>query len=68
MKNILVLDSEGKRVAIKYYTDDWPLLSSKLAFEKSVFTKTMKINARNEGSTPFSQIMYYKITGLQFIN
>ncbi|XP_038989004.1 coatomer subunit zeta-2-like isoform X2 [Phoenix dactylifera] len=48
IKNILLLDSEGKRVAVKYYTDDWPTLAAKLANEKSVFTKTMKTNARSE--------------------
>lgn len=48
MKNILLLDSEGLRVAVKYYTDDWPTNSSKEAFEKSVFTKTQKTNARTE--------------------
>lgn len=49
IKNILLLDSEGKRVAVKYYSDDWSTLSAKLAFEKSVFTKTQKMNARTEG-------------------
>lgn len=49
IKNILLLDSEGKRVAVKYYSDDWPTLSAQLAFEKSVFTKTQKTNARTEG-------------------
>ncbi|XP_073009834.1 coatomer subunit zeta-1-like isoform X1 [Typha latifolia] len=48
VKNILILDSEGKRVAVKYYTDDWPSFSAKLAFEKSVFTKTEKTNGRME--------------------
>ncbi|KAG0465376.1 hypothetical protein HPP92_019540 [Vanilla planifolia] len=50
VKNILLLDSEGKRVTVKYYADDWPTNAAKLAFEKSVFTKTQKINARTEGS------------------
>ncbi|KAK7826635.1 coatomer subunit zeta-2 [Quercus suber] len=49
VKNILLLDSEEKRVAVKYYSDDWPTNSAKLAFEKSVFTKTLKSNARVEG-------------------
>lgn len=49
IKNILLLDSEGKRVAVKYFSDDWPTNSSKLAFEKFVFTKTIKTNARTEG-------------------
>lgn len=46
---MLLLDSEGKRVAVKYYCHDWPTYSAKLAFEKSIFTKTQKTNARNEG-------------------
>lgn len=49
IKNILLLDSEGKRVAVKYYSDDWPTNSAKLAFEKYLFTKTLKSNARAEG-------------------
>jgi len=49
IKNVLLLDSEGKRVAVKYYSDDWPTLSAKLAFEKSVFSKTQRTSARSEG-------------------
>eukprot|EP00850_Spirogloea_muscicola_P016322 SM000131S26752 [mRNA] locus=s131:294984:296305:+ [translate_table: standard] len=48
IKNILLLDADGKRVAIKYYSDDWPTLAAKLGFEKSVFNKTQRINARTE--------------------
>lgn len=39
IKNILLLDSEGKRVAVKYYSDDWPTNNANLAFEKAIFTK-----------------------------
>ncbi|KAL8142791.1 hypothetical protein V2J09_015823 [Rumex salicifolius] len=62
IKNILLLDSEGKRIAVKYYSDDWPTNSSKLAYEKSVFTKTQKTNARSEAEiTMFdSYIVVYK--------
>lgn len=49
MKNILLLDSEGKRVAVKYYSDDWLANSARETFEKAVFTKTQKTNARTEG-------------------
>lgn len=49
IKNILLLDSEGKRVAVKYFSDDWPTNNSKIAFEKFVFSKTVKTNARTEG-------------------
>jgi hypothetical protein len=48
VKNVLLLDGEGKRVAVKYFSDDWPSFTSKLAFEKSVFTKTQRTSARTE--------------------
>ncbi|KAL7102717.1 hypothetical protein ACP275_08G135500 [Erythranthe tilingii] len=48
VKNILLLDSEGKRIAAKYFSDDWPTNTAKEAFEKTVFTKTQKTNARTE--------------------
>ncbi|CAL5439489.1 unnamed protein product [Camellia sinensis] len=62
IKNILLLDSEGKRVAVKYYSDDWPTNSAKSAFEKSLFTKTQKTNARSEAEiTMFdSNVVVYK--------
>ncbi|KAJ9190347.1 hypothetical protein P3X46_001563 [Hevea brasiliensis] len=62
VKNILLLDSEGKRVAVKYYSDDWPTNNAKLAFEKSLFAKTMKSNARTEAEiTMFDNyIVVYK--------
>lgn len=49
VKNILLLNSDGTRVAVKYYSDDWPTNTAKLAFEKLVFNKTQKTNARSEG-------------------
>ncbi|CAM8949879.1 unnamed protein product [Rhodiola kirilowii] len=62
VKNILLLDSEGGRVAVKYYSDDWPTNSAKLAFEKSVFTKTQKTNARSEAEITMleNNIIVYK--------
>ncbi|KAJ7947257.1 Coatomer subunit zeta-2, partial [Quillaja saponaria] len=61
IKNILILDSEGKRMAIKYYSDDWPTNSAKEAFEKAVFTNTQKTNARIEEIAMFeSNIVVYK--------
>uniref|UniRef100_A0A2P2KAC2 Coatomer subunit zeta n=1 Tax=Rhizophora mucronata TaxID=61149 RepID=A0A2P2KAC2_RHIMU len=62
VKNILLLDSEGKRVAVKYYSDEWPTNSAKLAFEKSVFMKTMKSNARTEAEITLfdNNIVVYK--------
>ncbi|CAN1230549.1 Coatomer subunit zeta-1 [Linum grandiflorum] len=49
VQNILLLDTEGKRVAVKYYTDeDWPTNAAREAFEKLVFSRTVKTNARAE--------------------
>lgn len=57
-----MLDSEGKRVAVKYYSDEWPTNSAKVAFEKSVFTKTQKTNARSEAEITMleNNIIVYK--------
>ncbi|KAG2689098.1 hypothetical protein I3760_09G124300 [Carya illinoinensis] len=62
IKNILLLDSEGKRVAAKYYSGDWPTNSAKEAFEKAVFTKTQKTNARTEAEIGMfeNNIVVYK--------
>ncbi|KAJ9690920.1 hypothetical protein PVL29_013191 [Vitis rotundifolia] len=62
VKNILLLDSEGKRVAVKYYCDDWPTNNAKEAFEKSVFSKTQKTNARTEAEIAMfeNNIVVYK--------
>ncbi|GJX79788.1 RNA-directed DNA polymerase, eukaryota [Tanacetum coccineum] len=53
------LDSEGCRVAVKYYSDDWPTNSAKESFDKYVFTKTQKTNACMEGivSNSFAAIL-----------
>ncbi|KAM0859970.1 hypothetical protein ACQ4PT_046847 [Festuca glaucescens] len=70
VKNILVLDLEGKRVAVKYHSDEWPSASSKLAFEKSVFVKTQKTGAKAEEADVVmfdGYIVVYKfIEDLQF--
>ncbi|BBM97468.1 coatomer subunit zeta [Marchantia polymorpha subsp. ruderalis] len=69
IKNILLLDSEGKRVAVKYFSDDWPNLASKLAFEKSVFTKTQRISARAEAEIGMFDgyvVVYKFISDLHF--
>eukprot|EP01100_Stratorugosa_tubuloviscum_P007888 TRINITY_DN3252_c1_g1_i1.p1 TRINITY_DN3252_c1_g1~~TRINITY_DN3252_c1_g1_i1.p1 ORF type:complete len:173 (+),score=84.95 TRINITY_DN3252_c1_g1_i1:94-612(+) len=44
IKGILILDSEGKRIASRYYTKDWPTSKEQLAFEKTLFSKTFRAN------------------------
>ena len=48
---MLVLDSDGKRVAVKYYDAESQELSEQLAFEKSLYAKTSRTNARGEGAS-----------------
>ncbi|KAJ0603436.1 putative Longin-like domain superfamily, AP complex, mu/sigma subunit, coatomer subunit zeta protein [Helianthus annuus] len=78
IKNLLLLDSEGRRVAVKYYTDEWPTNGAKLAFERSVFTKTHKTNARTEAEIvmfennvvvyKFIQDLHFFVTGGDYEN
>ncbi|XP_076942029.1 coatomer subunit zeta-2-like [Bidens hawaiensis] len=73
VKNVLLLDSEGRRVAVKYYTDEWPTNSAKLAFERSISSKTQKTNARTEAEVvlfddnvvvyKFIQDLHFFVTG-----
>ena len=48
IKNLLLLDAEGKRIAVKYYGETWGTSALEQAFEKSLFTKTQRSNARGE--------------------
>ncbi|XP_030552955.1 coatomer subunit zeta-1-like isoform X2 [Rhodamnia argentea] len=69
VKNVLLLDSEGNRVAAKYYCDDWPTNSAKEAFEKAVFTKTQKTNARTEAEIAMIEnnvVVYKFVQSLHF--
>ncbi|GMJ12568.1 hypothetical protein HRI_004926000 [Hibiscus trionum] len=62
IKNILLLDSDGNRVAVKYYSDEWLTNSAKEAFEKALFSKTQKTNARTEAEIAMfeNHIVVYK--------
>lgn len=48
VKSVALLDADGRRVCVKYYSDDWPTLAARHAFEKSLFAKTQRTNARAE--------------------
>eukprot|EP00887_Chlorella_sp_A99_P003613 scaffold7.g3613.t1 len=48
VQNLLLLDSEGKRIAVKYYSKQWATVPQQAEFEKSVFAKTARTNARGE--------------------
>ncbi len=60
IRNILILDSDGNRIAAKYYTDDYPTVKEQHAFEKNLFTKTHRIN----GMKPLSFISFILVLSL----
>lgn len=56
-------------MAVKYYCDDWPTNSAKLAFENTVFTKTQKTNARTEAEIAMFEnniVVYRFVQDLHF--
>mmetsp|Transcript_13197 Transcript_13197/g.55277 ORF Transcript_13197/g.55277 Transcript_13197/m.55277 type:complete len:179 (-) Transcript_13197:63-599(-) len=65
VKSMLVLDSDGKRVAVKYYDAESQELSEQLAFEKSLYAKTSRTNARGEAEIIMfdNVIVVYKFIG-----
>ncbi|TPX49985.1 hypothetical protein SeMB42_g00577 [Synchytrium endobioticum] len=44
VKALVVLDSEGKRMLSKYYSQDYPSIKEQKAFEKALFEKTKTSN------------------------
>jgi len=48
VQNLLLLDADGKRVAVKYFGETWTSNAAQAAFEKAVFAKTSRVNARGE--------------------
>jgi hypothetical protein len=51
-KAFIVLDADGKRLAAKYYSFEWPSMEKQLVFEKALFTKA-QVNP--SGSSCFPQ-------------
>eukprot|EP00742_Colponemidia_sp_Colp-10_P001357 GILJ01001460.1.p1 GENE.GILJ01001460.1~~GILJ01001460.1.p1 ORF type:complete len:181 (-),score=27.06 GILJ01001460.1:211-753(-) len=50
VKAILLLDNEGKRIAVKYYTEEekFATTAAQILFEASLFAKTQRMTARND--------------------
>lgn len=65
VKNMIILDSEGKRIAVKYYTPEWSSVASQANFEKSLWAKTSRTNARGEAEIVMfdNVIVVYKYLG-----
>ncbi|KAL6751371.1 zeta-cop, subunit of COP-I complex [Haematococcus lacustris] len=65
IKNLVLLDSEGKRIAVKYYSGEWPNISAQANFEKLLWSKTSRTNARQEAEIVMFDtfIVVYKYVG-----
>mmetsp|Transcript_19402 Transcript_19402/g.35034 ORF Transcript_19402/g.35034 Transcript_19402/m.35034 type:complete len:184 (-) Transcript_19402:281-832(-) len=64
LKNVLLLDSEGKRIAVKYFSEEWSTVNSQANFERLLWSKTNQTNARGDAEiTMFdNNIVVYKFT------
>ena len=60
--NVLLLDSDGKRVAVRYYDSAMKTTATQMKFEKEVFSKTSRNNARGEAEIALldNYIVVYK--------
>lgn len=45
---MILLDSEGKRIVVKYYKNMFATAADEMAFEKKLFDKTVRTNAKSE--------------------
>lgn len=53
IKAILIVDGEGKRIMARYYgAPEFPSSVEEASFEKKLYDKTMRTNAKNEGAPP----------------
>ena len=51
IKAILVVDADGKRIMARYYgAPEFPTGEAETTFEKKLYDKTMRTNAKNEGA------------------
>ena len=51
IKAILIVDGEGKRIMARYYgAPEFPSSVEEASFEKKLYDKTMRTNAKNEGA------------------
>merc|ERR1712070_781241 len=48
VKGLLVLDGDGKRIVVRYFSSHFASATDELAFEKKLFDKTARTNAKTE--------------------
>lgn len=60
--SVLLLDAEGKRVAVKYWDEDMTTVAQQMAHERSVFAKTSRNNARGDAEIALldQHVLVYK--------
>ena len=60
--SVLLLDAEGKRVAVKYWDEDMTTVAQQMAHERSVFAKTSRNNARGDAEITLldQHVLVYK--------
>ncbi|KAJ3049670.1 Coatomer subunit zeta-1 [Rhizophlyctis rosea] len=48
VKAVIILDTDGKRLLSKYYTNDWPTQESQRAFQTTLHKKTKKLDCTHK--------------------
>ena len=46
----MLLDGDGKRIVVRYYKSPFASSAEEMAFEKKLFDKTLRTNAKSEGA------------------
>lgn len=65
VKAMFVLDSEGKRIVVNYFSPQWNTVAQQSEYEKLVFGKTNRTNARGEAEIIMfdNLVVVYKTLG-----
>eukprot|EP00891_Asterochloris_glomerata_P004966 jgi/Astpho2/4966/fgenesh1_pm.00070_%23_5_t len=65
VQSLVLLDAEGKRIAVKYFDENKNNITAQGNYEKSLFTKTHRTNARGEAEVIMFDdvVVCYKFIG-----
>mmetsp|Transcript_38684 Transcript_38684/g.61982 ORF Transcript_38684/g.61982 Transcript_38684/m.61982 type:complete len:178 (-) Transcript_38684:268-801(-) len=67
--NVLLLDADGKRIAVKYFDEATTTVASQMAYERAIFAKTSRTNARGEAEIALLDkhlVVYKFVSDLHF--
>lgn len=65
ISSVIILDSDGKRIAVKYYSEEWNTVAAQANYEKDLFSKTNRAGQRSDAEIlTFNEVtVLYKLVG-----